>query len=54
MVIFPDSVGKSVSGLDGEAAAKRLRGSVGTTVKVRLLDVFPDLELQFLIILTFI
>ncbi|CAN6214136.1 unnamed protein product [Urochloa humidicola] len=30
--------GKSVSGLDGEAAAQRLRGRVGTTVKVKLLD----------------
>ncbi|TVU11436.1 hypothetical protein EJB05_45022 [Eragrostis curvula] len=29
--------GKSVSGLDGEAAAQRLRGRVGTTVKVKLL-----------------
>uniref|UniRef100_A0A0E0PX25 C-terminal processing peptidase n=1 Tax=Oryza rufipogon TaxID=4529 RepID=A0A0E0PX25_ORYRU len=31
--------GKSVSGLDGEAAAQRLRGRVGTTVKVKVLDV---------------
>jgi len=54
MVIFSDSVGKSVSGLDGEAAAQRLRGRVGTTVKVKLLDVFPYLDLHFfLIILTF-
>ncbi|XP_062232992.1 carboxyl-terminal-processing peptidase 3, chloroplastic isoform X1 [Phragmites australis] len=30
--------GKSVLGLDGEAAAQRLRGRVGTTVKVKLLD----------------
>ncbi|GJM99916.1 hypothetical protein PR202_ga17057 [Eleusine coracana subsp. coracana] len=30
--------GKSVSGLDGEAAAQRLRGRVGTTVKVKLLE----------------
>ncbi|EEE65605.1 hypothetical protein OsJ_21145 [Oryza sativa Japonica Group] len=30
--------GKSVSGLDGEAAAQRLRGRVGTTVKVKVLD----------------
>jgi len=30
--------GKSVSGMDGEAAAQRLRGRVGTTVKVKLLD----------------
>jgi C-terminal peptidase prc len=28
--------GKSVSGLDGEAAAQRLRGRVGTTVKVKV------------------
>jgi hypothetical protein len=47
MVIFPHSVGKSVSGMDGEAAAQRLRGSVGTTVKVKLLDVFPYLDLHF-------
>ena len=47
MVIFSDSVGKSVSGLDGEAAAQRLRGRVGTTVKVKLLDVFPYLDLHF-------
>jgi len=54
MVIFPHSVGKSVSGMDGEAAAQRLRGRVGTTVKVKLLDVFPYLDLHFfLIILTF-
>ncbi|GJN28916.1 hypothetical protein PR202_gb17090 [Eleusine coracana subsp. coracana] len=33
--------GKSVFGLDGEAAAQRLRGHVGTTVKVKLLEVFP-------------
>ncbi|XP_015694437.2 carboxyl-terminal-processing peptidase 3, chloroplastic isoform X1 [Oryza brachyantha] len=30
--------GKSVFGLDGEAAAQRLRGRVGTTVKVKVLD----------------
>ncbi|KAK3129073.1 hypothetical protein QOZ80_6BG0471150 [Eleusine coracana subsp. coracana] len=30
--------GKSVFGLDGEAAAQRLRGHVGTTVKVKLLE----------------
>uniref|UniRef100_A0A0E0LB10 C-terminal processing peptidase n=1 Tax=Oryza punctata TaxID=4537 RepID=A0A0E0LB10_ORYPU len=30
--------GKNVSGLDGEAAAQRLRGRVGTTVKVKVLD----------------
>jgi hypothetical protein len=54
MVIFPRSAGKSVSGLDGEAAAQRLRGRVGTTVKVKLLDVFPNLDLHFFIILTFI
>ncbi|KAL6909723.1 hypothetical protein ACP4OV_001382 [Aristida adscensionis] len=30
--------GKSVLGMDGEAAAQRLRGRVGTTVKVKLLD----------------
>ncbi|KAF0904615.1 hypothetical protein E2562_035869 [Oryza meyeriana var. granulata] len=30
--------GKSVFGLDGEAAAQRLRGHVGTTVKVKVLD----------------
>lgn len=47
MIIFPDFVGKSVSGLDGEAAAQRLRGRVGTTVKVKLLDVFHYLELHF-------
>ncbi|AQL03363.1 Carboxyl-terminal-processing peptidase 3 chloroplastic [Zea mays] len=34
--------GKSVSGLDGEAAAQRLRGRVGTTVKVKLLDGTDD------------
>jgi hypothetical protein len=48
MMIFPDFVGKSVSGLDGEAAAQKLRGRVGTTVKVKLLDVFPYLELHFI------
>lgn len=34
--------GKSVSGLDGEAAAQRLRGRVGTTVKVKFLDGTDD------------
>lgn len=34
--------GKSVSGLDGEAAAQRLRGRVGTTVKLKLLDGTDD------------
>lgn len=46
MMISSHSAGKSVSGLDGEAAAQRLRGRVGTTVKVKLLDVFPYLELR--------
>ena len=46
-MIFSNYVGKSVSGLDGEAAAQRLRGRVGTTVKVKLLDVFPYLDLHF-------
>jgi hypothetical protein len=46
MMISSHSAGKSVSGLDGEAAAQRLRGRVGTTVKVKLLDVFPYLELH--------
>jgi hypothetical protein len=41
MMIISDFKGKSVSGLDGEAAAQRLRGHVGTTVKVKVLDVFP-------------
>jgi hypothetical protein len=41
MMIFSDFKGKNVSGLDGEAAAQRLRGRVGTTVKVKVLDVFP-------------
>jgi hypothetical protein len=41
MMIISDFKGKSVSGLDGEAAAQRLRGRVGTTVKVKVLDVFP-------------
>lgn len=54
MIIFPDFVGKSVSGLDGEAAAQRLRGRVGTTVKVKLLDVFPYLEPFILIIRSFL
>ena len=46
MMISSHSAGKSVSGLDGEAAAQRLRGRVGTTVKVKLFDVFPYLELR--------
>lgn len=33
--------------MDGEAAAQRLRGRVGTTVKVKVLDVCTHPLLQF-------